>query len=74
VTGESVKRAFRYRFSPNDARAAELSRAFGCVRLVRNRALAERTAAWHQRRERAGYPRTSAMLTAWKRCWPAELV
>ncbi|CAL9343347.1 IS200_IS605 family transposase ISTel3 [Nocardiopsis dassonvillei] len=61
-----MKRAFRYRFYPTDAQAAELSRTFGCVRLVYNRALAERTTAWHQRRERVGYPHTSAMLTAWK--------
>ncbi len=67
MTGTSVKRAFRYRFYPTDAQAAELSRTFGCVRLVHNRALAERTAAWHQRRERVGYSHTSAMLTAWKR-------
>jgi putative transposase len=62
-----MKRAFRYRFYPSDAQAAELSRTFGCVRLVCNRALAERSAAWQQRRERVGYSHTSAMLTAWKR-------
>jgi putative transposase len=67
MTSKSVKRAFRYRFYPSDAQAAELSRTFGCVRLVYNRALAEHSAAWHQRRERAGYSHTSAMLTAWKR-------
>ncbi|MCK9868884.1 transposase [Nocardiopsis dassonvillei] len=67
MTGKSVKRAFRYRFYPSDAQAAELSRTFGCVRLVYNRALAERSAAWQQRRERVGYSQTSAMLTAWKR-------
>ncbi|MFF8767971.1 RNA-guided endonuclease InsQ/TnpB family protein [Nocardiopsis dassonvillei] len=67
MTRKSVKRAFRYRFYPSDAQAAELSRTFGCVRLVYNRALAERTAAWHQRRERVGYSHTSVMLTAWKK-------
>jgi putative transposase len=67
MTSKSVKRAFKYRFYPTIAQAAELSRTFGCVRLVYNRALAERTNAWHQRRERAGYSHTSAMLTAWKR-------
>ncbi len=67
MTGKSVKRAFRYRFYPTDAQAAELSRTFGCVRLVYNRALAERTTAWHQRQERVGYSDTSAMLTAWKK-------
>ncbi|MCP3012029.1 transposase [Nocardiopsis dassonvillei] len=67
MTNKSVKRAFRYRFYPSDAQAAELSRTFGCVRLVYNRALAERSTAWHQRRERVGYSHTSAMLTAWKK-------
>jgi putative transposase len=67
MTSTSVKRAFRYRFYPSGVQAAELSRTFGCVRLVYNRALAERTAAWQQRRERVGYSRTSTMLTAWKR-------
>jgi putative transposase len=67
MTRKSVKRAFRYRFYPSDVQAAELSRTFGCVRLVYNRALAERSAAWQQRRERVGYSHTSAMLTAWKR-------
>jgi putative transposase len=42
-----VKRAFRYRFYPTGAQAAELTRTFGCVRLVYNKALAERTRAWH---------------------------
>ncbi len=62
-----MKRAFKYRFYPNDVQAAELSRTFGCVRLVYNRALAERSAAWQQRQERVGYSQTSAMLTEWKR-------
>ncbi|MER6377769.1 helix-turn-helix domain-containing protein, partial [Streptomyces mirabilis] len=41
-----VKRAFKYRFYPTDAQAAELSRTFGCVRKVYNMALAARTEAW----------------------------
>ncbi|ADH70292.1 RNA-guided endonuclease InsQ/TnpB family protein [Nocardiopsis dassonvillei] len=67
MTNKSVKRAFRYRFYPTDAQAAELSRTFGCVRLVYNRALVERSTAWHQHQERVGYSHTSTMLTAWKR-------
>jgi len=61
-----VKRAFKYRFYPADAQAAELSRTFGCVRKVYNMALAVRTEAW-SRQERINYNATSAMLTAWKR-------
>ncbi|MGA5573258.1 RNA-guided endonuclease InsQ/TnpB family protein [Streptomyces koyangensis] len=61
-----VKRAFKYRFSPSDAQAAELSRTFGCVRKVYNLALAARTEAW-ARQERVSYNQTSAMLTVWKK-------
>ncbi|WP_142147012.1 RNA-guided endonuclease TnpB family protein [Streptomyces sp. SLBN-31] len=61
-----VKRAFKYRFYPTDAQAAELSRTFGCVRKVYNLALAARTQAW-ARQERVSYHQTSAMLTAWKK-------
>ncbi|MGW1244900.1 RNA-guided endonuclease InsQ/TnpB family protein, partial [Streptomyces bobili] len=61
-----VKRAFRYRFYPSDAQAAELSRTFGCVRKVYNLALAARTEAW-ARQVRVNYNQTSAMLTGWKK-------
>ena len=61
-----MKRAFKYRFYPTDAQAAELSRTFGCVRKVYNLALAARTEAW-TRQERVNYNQTSAMLTAWKK-------
>ena len=41
----TVKQAFKYRFYPTDAQAAELARTFGCVRKVYNLALAARTDA-----------------------------
>src|SRR5699024_5206634 len=63
----TVKRAFKYRFYPTDAQAAELSRTFGCVRMVYNKALSARTKAWYQRQERVNYNATSAMLTEWKK-------
>ncbi|MGW0822140.1 RNA-guided endonuclease InsQ/TnpB family protein [Streptomyces sp. NPDC002845] len=62
-----VKRAFKYRFYPTDAQAAELSRTFGCVRRVWNMALQARTEAWTLRQDRVNYNATSAMLTAWKK-------
>ncbi|TDC57162.1 transposase [Actinomadura sp. KC345] len=62
-----VKRAFKYRFYPTDEQAAELSRTFGCVRLVYNKALAERTRAWESERRRVSYGQCSAVLTAWKK-------
>ncbi|GLW30610.1 RNA-guided endonuclease InsQ/TnpB family protein [Actinoplanes regularis] len=63
----SVKRAFKYRFYPTPEQAAELSRTFGCVRLVYNMALQARTQAWKLRGERVNYGASSAMLTAWKK-------
>ncbi|WP_053749518.1 RNA-guided endonuclease InsQ/TnpB family protein [Streptomyces sp. MMG1533] len=66
MSANHVKRAFKYRFYPTDAQAAELSRTFGCVRKVYNMALAARTQAW-TRQERVNYNQTSAMLTAWKK-------
>ncbi|WGD43502.1 RNA-guided endonuclease InsQ/TnpB family protein [Streptomyces cathayae] len=66
VTETCVKRAFKYRFHPTEAQAAELSRTFGCVRKVYNLALTARTEAW-ARQERVNYNATSAMLTAWKK-------
>ncbi|MGW4490993.1 RNA-guided endonuclease InsQ/TnpB family protein [Streptomyces sp. NPDC004376] len=62
-----VKRAFKYRFYPTEEQAAELSRTFGCVRLVYNRALEERTRAWHDERRRVSYAQSSAALTRWKK-------
>ncbi|HSA50227.1 MAG TPA: RNA-guided endonuclease TnpB family protein [Yinghuangia sp.] len=63
----SVKRAYRYRFYPTDEQAAELSRTFGCVRLVYNKALEERTRAWFGEQRRVSYVESSAALTAWKK-------
>lgn len=60
------KRAFKYRFYPTAAQAAELLRTFGCVRKVYNLALIARIEGW-ERGERIDYNRTSAMLTEWKK-------
>ncbi|MFG2514381.1 RNA-guided endonuclease InsQ/TnpB family protein [Streptomyces sp. NPDC048584] len=62
-----VKRAFKYRFHPTDEQAAELSRTFGCVRLVYNKALEERTRAWYGEQRRVSYVQSSAALTEWKK-------
>jgi putative transposase len=62
-----VKRAFKYRFCPTDEQAVELSRTFGCVRLVYNKALEERTRAWYGEQRRVSYVQSSAALTQWKR-------
>jgi putative transposase len=62
-----VKRAFKYRFYPTREQVAELSRTFGCVRLVYNKALEERTRAWCDHQRRITYAQTSAALTRWKK-------
>ncbi|MEO3792718.1 RNA-guided endonuclease TnpB family protein [Nonomuraea sp. B10E15] len=64
---QQVKRAFKYRFYPTDEQAAELSRTFGCVRLVYNKALQERTRAWYGEQRRVSYVQASAALTEWKK-------
>ena len=64
MSGRVVKRAFKYRFYPTDQQAAELPRTFGCVRLVYNKALEERTQAWYGEQRRISYVQSSAMLTA----------
>ncbi|MDX3692756.1 RNA-guided endonuclease TnpB family protein [Streptomyces europaeiscabiei] len=64
---QQVKRAFKYRLYPTDEQAAELSRTFGCVRLVYNKALEERTQAWYGEQRRVPYVQSSAALTEWKK-------
>ncbi|WP_157555509.1 RNA-guided endonuclease InsQ/TnpB family protein [Herbidospora yilanensis] len=61
-----VKRAYKYRFYPTPGQAEQPSRTFGCVRLVYNKALEERTRAYKEGR-RVSYAQTSAALTEWKR-------
>ncbi|MEU2664438.1 RNA-guided endonuclease TnpB family protein [Micromonospora sp. NPDC007220] len=65
--GEVVKRAYKYRFYPSPEQTEQLNRTFGCVRLVYNRALAARTRAWANDRQRTSYVQSSAWLTDWKR-------
>lgn len=62
-----VKRAFKYRFYPTPEQAEELARTFGCVRLVYNKALEERTRACTTEGRKVSYVQSSAALTEWKR-------
>ncbi|TDD13128.1 transposase [Nonomuraea diastatica] len=62
-----VKRAYKYRFHPTPEQADELARTFGCVRLVYNKALEERTRAYTLEGRRVSYVESSAKLTEWKR-------
>ncbi len=63
----SVLRAFRYRFDPTAEQAALLRRTFGCVRLVYNKALHQRSEAWTSGKKSVGYAAQSAALTRWKK-------
>ncbi len=60
-------RAYRFRFHPTNEQAAELSRMFGCARLVYNKALEERTRAYALEGRKVSYAQSSAALTAWKK-------
>jgi len=65
--GVKIHKAYRYRFFPTEAQAAQLAQTFGCVRLVFNWALQMRTESWQQRQESIGYHATALMLTELKR-------
>ncbi|WLT37168.1 transposase [Synechocystis sp. B12] len=62
-----MEKAYRYRFYPIPEQENLLRRTLGCVRLVYNKALHERTQGWYERQEKIGYIQTSSMLTAWKK-------
>ncbi|MGC5013126.1 RNA-guided endonuclease InsQ/TnpB family protein [Streptosporangium sp. DT93] len=62
-----VKRAFRFRFHPTNEQAAELSRTFGCARLVYNKALQHRSHAYTIEGRKVSYVESSATLTQWKK-------
>lgn len=62
-----VKRAFKYRFHPTEEQATELSRTFGCVRLVYNKALFAKRAQYprykSRKRSRASAEYTRSAFT-----------
>ena len=62
-----VEKAYKYRFFPTAEQENLLRRTMGCVRLVYNKALDERTKAWYERQERIQYKETSSLLTSWKK-------
>ncbi|MEU4830211.1 RNA-guided endonuclease TnpB family protein [Streptosporangium sp. NPDC023615] len=62
-----VKRAFKFRFHPTNEQAAQLSRTFGCARLVYNKALQHRSRAYTIEGRKVSYVESSATLTQWKK-------
>ncbi|MDV2998805.1 MAG: IS200/IS605 family transposase ISMae41 [Chroococcopsis gigantea SAG 12.99] len=63
----SMEKAYSYRFYPTPEQESLLRRTLGCVRLVYNKALHERTQGWYERQERISYNQTSCLLTLWKK-------
>ena len=62
-----VEKAYKFRFYPTPEQESLLRRTIGCVRLIYNKALAARTTAWYEKKERVSYKQTSVMLTNWKK-------
>ena len=62
-----VEKAYKFRFYPTPEQENLLRRILGCVRLVYNKALAARTQAWYEQKQRVSYKQTSVMLTSWKK-------
>lgn len=62
-----VKRAYKFRFYPTPEQEKNLAKTFGCVRVLYNHMLRQRTDAWFQRQEKIGYHQTSSMLTELKK-------
>lgn len=60
-------RGFRFRAYPTTDQEVLLRRTVGCARLVYNKALAERSAAWTKDKRSVGYFAQSRSLTAWKK-------
>src|SRR5436305_14240396 len=61
------KKAYKYRFYPNDEQKQMLARTFGCCRYVSNWALRERTDAYYKRGERLSYEDTAQRLVLLKK-------
>ncbi len=64
---QMVEKAYKFRFYPTPEQESLLRMTIGCVRLIYNLALAARTQAWYEKKERVSYKQTSAMLTSWKK-------
>ena len=62
-----TKRAYKFRFYPDQQQEKLLSQTFGCVRFVYNSILRYRTDAYAQIQEKIGYTAANAKLTAMKK-------
>ena len=62
-----IKKAFKYRFYPDDEQAELLAKTFGCVRYIYNQILRYRTDAYYAAKESVSYIGANAQLTALKK-------
>jgi putative transposase len=62
-----TKRAYKYRFYPNDEQAKLLAQTFGCTRFVYNQVLRWRTDQYYHAKQKIGYIEANAELTRMKR-------
>ncbi|WP_330271252.1 transposase [Lentzea sp. NBC_00516] len=62
-----MRTAYKCRAYPTPEQAAVLSRTLGCVRLVWNKTLGERTRRYRNKNASTSYRETSATLTTWRR-------
>ncbi|MBK8454804.1 MAG: RNA-guided endonuclease TnpB family protein [Thiofilum sp.] len=62
-----AKRAYKFRFYPDQQQETLLAQTFGCVRFVYNSILRYRTDAYYQAQEKVGYIEANARLTAIKK-------
>lgn len=62
-----VKRAYRFRFYPDQQQEKLLAQTFGCVRFVYNNVLRYRTDAYYQAQEKVNYVGANARLTTIKK-------
>lgn len=67
MTTSTVQRAYKFRFYPDEQQQELLLRTFGCVRVVYNKALEERTRGWRLENRSISYAETDKMLTGWKK-------
>jgi putative transposase len=62
-----MRTAYKCRAYPDQEQQAALNRTFGCVRVVWNRALAERRRRWHADRTSMSYAQSDRALTVMKK-------
>lgn len=62
-----IRRAYRYRFYPNQEQRVQLAQTFGCCRYIHNWALRLRTDAYYQHQKKMSYKETSNQLTQLKK-------